>query len=443
MLTYRQESAIITVITPSTKGSMKLLPPRLLRYLTRNSRPEVRGISGFPAQGCKSMLPDKVGLYVHFPFCPSICKSCVFSVKPHEQQETERYVDKLLKELDFWTPGLMHTESITSLYFGGGSPILSHRMIREVISRVRELGLRGEIGIELKPGQASPENLNFLSAVGITHVDLGLQSFEEKVFSSLGRPSIFPRGDQDLKQLLLAGLECLDVDVAFDIGKFGAQQPISDAKILFEAGVDQVSIYPISSFTDDGNLKGIDARGERRALKRVAAIGESLGYKRTSVWTFNKHPDKRYDTLTREFYVGLGLSASSSLPGVTTINTFNMEAYVSLIDAGQIPAAVEMPLSGKIAMSNYFYWRLQHGNLDPQRFLQLFGMKPEHALKAWYTVMSTTGAMKQEDGIFQLTNIGMDLFHGVDAFVSANFIKPIWRECSKEAFPFQDDQVKF
>lgn len=413
--------------------------PILAEFFKRmGDLPKPVGVSGLKPEQAFGWLPDRVGLYVHFPYCPRVCEVCAYAGIKYEPDQGVRYSRALLRELGMWLPGLSRGK-VTSLYFGGGSPILQPDLIRAVTEMVTTPAGLSEVGVELKPGQAGPGILEDLVDLGVTHVNMAIGSFQPEILTALGRNHDPKTILETLDKLLAGGFTCVDVDLTVDIGRFGAEAPLEDARRLFDRGVDQVSLYPLSGFVSQAGAvrRQGGAREERRLLTRIEAAARERGYQRTSVWTFNKDPLRRYATLTREFYVGVGLTASSSLAGAMTVNTFDQGAYFSMIERGLLPAVVTMPLIGKSSIQNYFYWRLQHGNLSRSRFMELFGASPERALPALQLLFKGTGILSGKGDSCFLSPRGMDFFHSLETLISTTMIEPVWNRCREAAYPYQ------
>lgn len=117
--------------------------------LTRSFKPFVftGGSPGAPDYSCIK-LP---GLYVHIPFCRSICSFCPYCKQLYDAETAKSYAEALLSEIDL-VCGNTGVAEASSLYFGGGTPALMLEYIPLIIEKLsRYFIITGGIGAELHP----------------------------------------------------------------------------------------------------------------------------------------------------------------------------------------------------------------------------------------------------------------------------------------------------
>ena len=81
---------------------------------------------------------DNLGLYVHIPFCRSICNFCPYCKVKYSKELCDKYIDSLIKEIHFVGSQHKGKKEVTSLYFGGGTPALASDRIKEIIDAINE-----------------------------------------------------------------------------------------------------------------------------------------------------------------------------------------------------------------------------------------------------------------------------------------------------------------
>lgn len=123
--------------------------------------------------GYDQILPyaecENLGLYVHIPFCKSICNFCPYCKVRYSAELCDRYIDSLIQEIHI--VGSQHAEhrKATSLYFGGGTPALAANRIKEIVNALSEHFIITEgIGLELHPYNVNVETLQMLKDAGVT-----------------------------------------------------------------------------------------------------------------------------------------------------------------------------------------------------------------------------------------------------------------------------------
>ena len=131
------------------------------------------------------------GLYVHWPFCLAKCPYCDFnSHVRHRGVDDMRYADALANEMAWFaehTPG----RTLTSIFFGGGTPsLMSPKAVARVIDEAARLWRTGEtidITLEANPTSAEAGNFEGYRSAGVNRVSLGVQALEDTDLARLGR----------------------------------------------------------------------------------------------------------------------------------------------------------------------------------------------------------------------------------------------------------------
>ncbi len=126
-------------------------------------------------------------LYVHVPFCQTICGYCDFYSQVLDRGSVTPLVDSLLRELD------LHTEQydlqLDTIFVGGGTPtVLPPADLLRLLSRIRELAAPGcEFTVEANPATVTPQIADALAAGGVNRVSIGAQSFDRNELRVLER----------------------------------------------------------------------------------------------------------------------------------------------------------------------------------------------------------------------------------------------------------------
>jgi len=133
---------------------------------------------------------DDLALYVHWPFCRTLCPYCDFNSHVRESVDDDRWRDALLTELEHYAAQLSGRR-LTSIFFGGGTPsLMAPGTARAVIERARGLFVPEpdlEITLEANPTSAEAAMLDRFAEAGVNRVSLGVQSLDEAALSGLGR----------------------------------------------------------------------------------------------------------------------------------------------------------------------------------------------------------------------------------------------------------------
>ena len=135
--------------------------------------------------------PDPaLALYVHWPFCLSKCPYCDFNSHVRESVDQARWRSALLRELDHFS-ALLPGATITSIFFGGGTPsLMPPETAAAVIERATlrwTLAADAEITLEANPTSTEAAHLEDFRAAGVNRVSLGVQALDDDALRFLGR----------------------------------------------------------------------------------------------------------------------------------------------------------------------------------------------------------------------------------------------------------------
>ena len=141
----------------------------------------------------KNLNPKKIpiSLYIHFPWCEKKCPYCDFNVDVDKQNgDEENLLKAILEDLER-SEKYISNRKFSSVYFGGGTPsLISSKIIEQItkaLSNKKLLNSNCEISFELNPKEVMNDYLNELMNAGINRISIGIQSFDQKVLSSLER----------------------------------------------------------------------------------------------------------------------------------------------------------------------------------------------------------------------------------------------------------------
>lgn len=391
------------------------------------------------ADSVVGLLDSPAGAYVHVPFCERICPFCPYNKVRARDDLAAGYFAALHQEFDSLESAHRHrfTTSFTSLYVGGGTPTLYPDQLAALLAR---LPSGGERAVEVLPGHGTPERLQQLADMGFTAVSIGAQSFDDAVLRHLVRPH---DGDtaRAAMEAAVGRFECVDVDLIVDValeasGSSPAIAPgtfLSAVETCFDAGVDQVSTYPLMRFgyTPFGRTRHQRAR-EHAVLAEVSELARAMGYERRSVWTFNRRGARTYSSITRRRFVGMGAGASSSTGRDFLVNHFGIRSYTDAIGGGNLPIARRLHLGRWAGAAYDSFWQAYAGAVDPATLAAAYGGSVSTAVRLTLSPLAWMGLLTRESGVLELTPRGFDVYHDLERLVTYQFIEPLWGEMLRE-----------
>ena len=135
--------------------------------------------------------PDKLGIYVHWPFCLSKCPYCDFnSHVARTPVDTAAYTDALVRELEDFS-GRLPGRIVGSVFFGGGTPsLMPPSCVARIIEKIADLwpvAENAELTLEANPTSIEAEKFASLASAGINRVSVGIQALNDADLKRLGR----------------------------------------------------------------------------------------------------------------------------------------------------------------------------------------------------------------------------------------------------------------
>lgn len=328
-------------------------------------------VRSFASSGCDR---SAVGLYVHIPFCRSLCAFCPYAKVLYSDELSRAYLGALTVEAKA-VAARLGPRRISTIYFGGGTPMMMPDAIRMVVELFRKRLVPGAgIGVELHPNDVDPASLGWLreamlgtgreARVPTTMVSLGVESLHEHTLNYLGRGYGLGKANQTVKAAMDAGFDTVNVDVMTCIPGQSAAEAAADMRRLLRMGVGQVSAYPLMDFSFTRGRTSHSLWSQRRTLTALARAGAAEGYERSSVWTWTRPDVPKYTSITRERFIGIGASAATYLDGYFGVNTFDVRAYVEAVSKGRPPVALHSILSPQESALYWLFWRCYEGRIN-------------------------------------------------------------------------------
>ncbi|MBQ6490145.1 MAG: radical SAM protein [Solobacterium sp.] len=402
-------------------------------WLTRSLRPFTFTPSydeELPYEDCSNL-----GLYIHIPFCRSICSFCPYCKTVYRKETCDRYIDALLKEIRNVGSAYQGRKEVTSLYFGGGTPALAHARLKEIIDEVnRHFIITDGIGLELHPDDVREPVLRELKEAGVTRISIGIQSFHDKYQDILGRRSVDVNA---MKQALEAvPFETVSMDLIFALPSQTLYELEEDIETAFNHGANHVAVYPFIDFTfTDSRVKAMPKNEKHRLLDGITNYCLAKGYERTSIWTFAKEKNAVYSSMTRESFLGFGCSAATLLRDQFKINTFSVDEYCRRIDEGKLPTSLTIRFTRRQRMVYWLFWTLYSTHLDPEDFKRFFGVSLDQMYGTEFILAQMLGFLKKEQGIYHMTLRGAFYYHYYENYYTLAYIDKMWGIMRLEAFP--------
>jgi oxygen-independent coproporphyrinogen-3 oxidase len=187
---------------------------------------------------------SRLGLYVHVPFCSSICNYCNFNRGLFDAALKDRYVAALLEEIRR-TP--FAGRPADTVFFGGGTPsLLEPAEIGAVVSALRDVfdvDPDAEVTLETNPETVDRARLDGFRAAGVNRISFGVQSFDDGELKRLGRIHSADRARAAIAAARAAGLDNVSLDLMMWLPGQSVDRWLTSVDALVSADPDHASLY--------------------------------------------------------------------------------------------------------------------------------------------------------------------------------------------------------
>jgi oxygen-independent coproporphyrinogen-3 oxidase len=301
--------------------------------------------------------PVPSGIYVHLPYCRSRCGYCAFVVSTDDssagayRRALEREAAHLAEEA--------RGARFDAVYLGGGTPSLISApdlaaLLEDIRRRFDVLAI-SEITLEANPEDVTPEAaLGWLDA-GITRVSVGIQSFEDRELSAVGRRHDAARARAALETLERSGL-ALSGDLILGLPGQTPESFRASLARLCESGAGHVSVYLLEAeksktIEADRRLHPSRYLSDDAQADMWLEMGETLaraGFSHYEISNWAKPGQESRHNVKywrRNPTLGLGVSAHEFWDGRRRANVSSLPRYLEEISAGRRPLAMDVPVA--------------------------------------------------------------------------------------------------
>ena len=380
---------------------------------------------------------ENLGLYVHIPFCKSICNFCPYCKVRYSAELCDRYIDSLIREIHIVGSRYTKRKKVTGLYFGGGTPALAADRIKGIVDALNEHFIITEgIGLELHPDNVNAKVLQMLKDAGVTKISIGIQSFSDKYRTVLGRKKIDTA--KMLSALSSVPFETVSMDFIFALPGQTYDDLKSDIDTAFSLGANHVAIYPFIDFTfTESPVAAMPKKDKRKLLDAITQYCLEKGYSRNSIWTFSSKPNANYSSMTRDNFIGFGCSAASLFKEQFKINTFDVDSYCERIRSGNLATSLTIRFTKRQRMIYWLFWTAYSTRVNAKDFEKFFSvpLKKMYGFELW--AAEQLGLVRKYNGTYEMTPKGAFYYHYYENFYTLSYIDRMWGIMRKEAFPEQ------
>ena len=382
-------------------------------------------------------LATPLSVYVHVPFCASLCYYCACNkIVTRRRERAHEYLDLLEREIALQTAELGTGQPIAQLHLGGGSPtFLSDAQLAALMYMLERSFQRqpgAECSIEIDPRTVDAGRLRALSALGFNRISLGVQDFDPAVQQAVHRVQPFGQVAALMEAARGLPFDSVNFDLIYGLPR---QTEASFERTLQQVVAlrpDRIALYGYAHlperFKPQRRIHAVElpAAGDKLAmLARALEALQAAGYVHVGMDHFALPDDalavaRRQGRLERNFQgystqpdgdlLGLGVSAIGRIGASYSQNAKTLEDYADLLAQGRLPVVRGLGLERDDVLRRAVIMALMcHGRLDVESielgflidFRSTFGTE-------WAALeeLQAEGLVRLDDAGIQVTELG-------------------------------------
>jgi len=289
------------------------------------------------------------GLYIHIPFCLSKCHYCDFYSSTSISAVPD-FLKALVKEMKMYRNMF---DVFDTLYIGGGTPsLLTPSQLEDILTSVQknfDFTSEPEISIETNPADLDRPLLESTREMGINRINIGVQSFDEKVLGLLGRRHSAKQAILAIEASRKAGFQNIGLDLIYGVPGQDVNSWLDTLRQAVAFSPEHLSCYqltlgaktPLGVRYQAGEFLMPGEELQYEFFIKTSEFLEDAGYIHYEVSNFAKgtkyvsrHNQKYWD---HSPYLGLGPSAHSFQPDRRWWNHRSLDQYLAAIKAENLP----------------------------------------------------------------------------------------------------------
>jgi len=195
-------------------------------------------------------IPAPLSLYLHIPFCDTICYYCGCSkVITKDKSKSTHYINLIKQEIKLQGSLFAKDRAVAQIHWGGGTPtFLSDKEIYEIIECIREnfnvpASTEVESGIEVDPRTVDQKRIKNLSNMGFNRISFGVQDFDHKVQESVNRVQSTEDIQQHIKDARSHDFESINIDLMYGLPNQSLSTFAETLNTTIELNPDRIAIY--------------------------------------------------------------------------------------------------------------------------------------------------------------------------------------------------------
>jgi len=288
------------------------------------------------------------GIYVHIPFCKTLCNYCDFYhiISPGDHSE---FIKALLHETKT-RQDYIGNDPVSTIYIGGGTPsVLSVKELETILNCLKtwfSIEQDSELTIELNPDDITYNYLKELKKLEFNRISLGVQSWRDEDLKMLNRRHTEAQAEKALQETLDAGFENVSIDLIYGMPGMGLKEWEKNISKTMKYDIKHLSAYHLTiepgtvfgKMKEKGLIKEIDEEESTAEFNMLLKKTESAGFVQYEISNFSKpgyfsvHNSNYWKQIP---YIGLGPSAHSFNGYSRQWNVSDIKKYIKQVTSDE------------------------------------------------------------------------------------------------------------
>lgn len=395
-------------------------------------------------------LPEAVplSLYMHVPYCHSLCWYCGCCTKEVRRYEPiARYLDILIAEIEYVSKRLPKSHNVAHIHWGGGSPNV---LVAEDIVRLGAamrvcfaLGENADFAVEIDPRTLDDDQVVAFEKIGVNRVSVGVQDFDEQVQAAINRHQSYEQTRRAVELFRQHGVKGINIDLVYGLPHQTRDSVEETVLQVLTLQPDRIAVFGYAHLPSRLKHQTLipeealpDVVERLAQSNRLANVLTAAGYVRIGFDHFARANDpiatgairrnfQGYTADTVKTLIGLGASAIGSLPQGYVQNASAVADYARRITGDGLATVRGIELTEDDRMRSFVIERLMCDLAFPSEELRRkFGDAARPILEEAATLISSDSdqLLERTGEGFRVTPRGRPFVRSIAACFDAYFV---------------------
>ncbi|MGN1183308.1 MAG: radical SAM family heme chaperone HemW [Faecalibacillus sp.] len=353
-------------------------------------------------------------LYIHIPFCETICRYCDFCKVYYDKKQASLYLEILFKELE----SLSIKRPLKTIYIGGGTPsALTDEQLENLMAHLKPyIDQNEEFCIEVNPESMDYYKLQILKRGGINRLSIGVQTFQDHLLKEIDRHHTKDQVLRIIRQAQMIGFSNISIDLMYGLPYQNREDIKRDLEIVRTLNIQHISYYALilenNTILKFQHFQPLDSEEEYQINCFIDRQLHEMGFLKYEISNYAKKGYESKHNLVYwhyDNYYGIGVGACSKIDDRIIEHSKSLTKYLNQTDQNHV-----IYQNKQETMFNHLMMslRLKEG-LNLKRFYALYQQDAYLLYKEAIEKNIKNNHLLIENGCLKTTDTGMYLLNDI------------------------------